>query len=220
MVRFRDRTDAGRQLADRLRKYAGEPDTLVLGLPRGGIPVAYQVAEAIGAPLDVFVVRKLGVPGQEELAMGAIATGGVRVLNDPLVRDLGIPKSVIDAVVDREQEELDRRERAYRRGQPAPGVRGKTIILVDDGLATGATMRAAVEALRQQRAKRIIVAVPVAARETCEELGAEVDEIVCAEMPEPFYAVGAWYEDFSQTTDEEVRKLLDQSRRQGFRRAA
>ena len=220
MALFRDRADAGRQLADRLKTYAGRPDVLVLGLPRGGVPVAFEVARALGAPLDIFVVRKLGVPGHEEIAMGAIATGGVGVLNEPVVRGLGIPQSVISAAMEREQRELDRRERAYRGERPAPDVRGKTVILVDDGLATGATMRAAVAALRQQQTKRIIVAVPVAAPETCEELRAEVDEIVCLETPEPFYAVGLWYEDFSQTTDEEVCGLLDRARQQGFRRAA
>jgi erythromycin esterase-like protein/predicted phosphoribosyltransferase len=181
---------------------------MVLALPRGGVPVAYEVARALGAPLDVFVVRKLGIPGYEELAMGAVATGGVRVLNDEIVRRLRLPEYIIDAVAAREQQELARRERLYRGGRPPPDVRGRTMILVDDGLATGATMRAAIMALRQLQPARIIAAIPTAAPETCEELKAEVDEVVCAITPEPFLAVGHWYEDFSQTTDEEVRDLL------------
>ena len=216
---FRDRTDAGRLLAAMLPAYANRPDVLVLALPRGGVPVAYEVARALGAPLDVFLVRKLGVPGYEELAMGAVATGGVRVLNDEIVSGLRIPGYVIDAVAAREQQELGRRERLYRDGRPAPDVRGRTVILVDDGLATGATMHAAVRALRQQRPDRIVVAVPVAARETCEMLRPEVDDIVCAATPAPFQAVGYWYEDFSQTTDDEVRDLLAQ-RRQSEQRTA
>jgi erythromycin esterase-like protein/predicted phosphoribosyltransferase len=205
---FRDRSEAGRQLAAKLAAYANRPDVLVLGLPRGGVPVAYEVARALGAPLDVFIVRKLGVPGYEELAMGAVATGGVRVLNEALVQKLGIPEYVIEVVAAREQEELKRRERLYRGGRPLPDVRGRTVILVDDGLATGATMQAAIKALKQQDPARIVVAVPIASRETCEELRAEVDEVICAVTPEPFQAVGLWYEDFSQTTDEEVRALL------------
>src|SRR5690242_7140667 len=205
---FHARADAGRELAAKLRRYAGRDDVVVLGLPRGGVPVAYEVARALGAPLDVFLVRKLGVPGYEELAMGAVATGGVRVLNDQIVQRLGIPQYIIDAVPAREQQELARRERLYRGGRPPPDVRGKTVILVDDGLATGATMRAAVMALRQLQPAGIVVAIPTASPETCEELKAEVDDIVCAITPEPFFAVGHWYEDFSQTTDEEVRDLL------------
>jgi len=212
--RFRDRRDAGRLLAAKLGAYAGRPDVLVLALPRGGVPVAYEVARALSAPLDVFLVRKLGVPGHEELAMGAVATGMVRVLNDQIVRGLRIPNEVIDAVAAREQEELARRERLYRGNRPPPDVRGRTVILVDDGLATGATMLAAVKALRQQQPSRIVVAVPIAAPETCEQLGAEVDDIICAVTPEPFYAVGLWYEDFSQTTDDEVRDLLARSAEQ------
>ena len=208
---FPDRTEAGRLLAARLEKYAGKPDVIVLALPRGGVPVAYEVARALHAPMDVFVVRKLGIPGQEELAMGAVATGGVRVLNDQVVRGLGIPDYVIDAVVDWETEELKRRERVYRGDRPPPGVRGGTVILVDDGLATGSTMLAAVRALRQQGPARIVVAVPVASPDTCELLKAHVDEVVCAATPEPFYAVGLWYRDFSQTTDEEVRELLQRA---------
>src|SRR2546422_1830363 len=214
-LRFRDRGEAGRLLATKLRAYAGRPDVLVLALPRGGVPVAYEVARALGAPLDVFLVRKLGVPGHEELAMGAVATGGVRVLNDDVVRALQIPESMIDAVAAREQHELARRERLYRGNRPPPDVRGRTVILVDDGLATGATMHAAVKALRQQQPGRIVVAVPTASPEICEELRAEVDEVICAITPDPFYAVGLWYEDFSQTTDEEVRELLARSERAG-----
>jgi predicted phosphoribosyltransferase len=206
--RFRNRADAGRQLADKLAAYADRPDVLVLALPRGGVPVGYEVARALGAPLDVFLVRKLGVPGYEELAMGAVATGDVRVLNDEIVRGLGISGHQIDAVVERELPELGRRERLYRGGRPPPDVVGRTVILVDDGLATGATMRAAVEALRQQQPARIVVAVPTASPDTCEALKAEADDVVCAMTPEPFFAVGHWYDDFTQTTDEEVRELL------------
>jgi putative phosphoribosyl transferase len=206
--RFRDRHDAGRLLAEKLTAYAHCPDVLVLALPRGGVPVAYEVARALGTPLDVFVVRKLGVPGHEELAMGAVATGSVRVLNDDVVRGLRIPDRVIDAVTALEQQELARRERLYRGDRTPPDVRGRTVILVDDGLATGATMHAAIAALRQQEPARIVVAVPTAAPETCNALRAEVDDVVCAITPEPFHAVGLWYEDFSQTTDEEVRELL------------
>ncbi|HEV8712414.1 MAG TPA: phosphoribosyltransferase [Candidatus Binatia bacterium] len=205
---FRNRYEAGRLLAAKLSAYANRPDVLVLALPRGGVPVAYEVARALGAPLDVFLVRKLGVPGYEELAMGAVATGGVRVLNDQVVDGLRIPDYMIDAVAAREQQELARRERLYRGERPPPDVRGRTVILVDDGLATGATMHAAIQALRQQQPARIVVAVPTAAPETCDELRAEVDDVICAITPEPFYAVGLWYEDFSQTTDDEVRDLL------------
>jgi len=205
---FRDRREAGRVLAEKLAAYANRPDVLVLALPRGGVPVAYEVARALGAPLDVFVVRKLGVPGYEELAMGAVATGGVRVLNDQLVERLGIPEHIIDAVAARERRELARRERLYRGGRPPPDVRGRTVILVDDGLATGATMHAAIQALRQQNPARIVVAVPTASPETCEEMKARADDVICAITPEPFHAVGRWYQDFSQTTDEEVAALL------------
>jgi predicted phosphoribosyltransferase len=184
---------------------------LVLALPRGGVPVAYEVARALDAPLDVFLVRKLGVPGHEELAMGAIASGGVRVLNEDVVHHLRIPDEAIEKVARREQQELERREREYRGDRPPPEVSGRTVILIDDGLATGSTMRAAVMALRQQRPARIIVAVPAAAESTCDEFRAEVDEVFCAITPEPFYAVGLWYEDFSQTTDEEVRDLLERA---------
>src|ERR1700730_15021055 len=205
---FRDRRDAGRLLAEKLAAYANRPDVLVLALPRGGVPVAYEVARALGAPLAFFIVRKLGVPGYEELAMGAVATGGVRVLNDQIVERLGIPDHLIDAIAARELQELSRRERLYRDGRPPPDVRGRTVILVDDGLATGATMHAAISALRQQEPARIVVAVPTASPETCEAMRAEVDEVICAITPEPFEAVGLWYQDFAQTTDEEVRDLL------------
>jgi putative phosphoribosyl transferase len=208
---FRDRTEAGQLLAEKLTAYAGRPDVLVLALPRGGVPVAYEVARALGVPLDVFVVRKMGLPGHEELAMGAIASGGVCVLNDEVVRGLKVPGRVIEAVAARELQELERRERAYRGGRTAPLVRGRTVILVDDGLATGSTMRAAVAALRQLEPARIVVAVPTAAPSTCEEFRHEADECVCEITPDPFYAVGLWYEDFSQTTDEEVRELLARS---------
>jgi len=207
-MRFQDRKDAGRQLAQKLMAYAGDPDVLVLALPRGGVPVAYEVALALHAPLDVFLVRKLGVPGQVELAMGAIATGGVRVLNEEVVEALGIPEEIIDAATADQQQELARREHLYRGDNPAPDLRGRTVILVDDGLATGSTMRAAVAAVRQQQPARIIVAVPVAARSTYEEFQVEVDEIVCVLTPEPFHAVGLWYQTFSQTTDEEIQELL------------
>jgi predicted phosphoribosyltransferase len=205
---FRDRRDAGRRLAAELTNYADQNDVLVLALPRGGVPVAYEVARALHAPLDVFMVRKLGVPGYEELAMGAIATGGVRVLDEELVRMLHLPRDVIERVTAIEMTELERRERQYRGDRPAPDVRGRTVILIDDGLATGSTMRAAIAALKKEGAKRIVVAVPVAPPETCEALRAEVDDVVCAVTPEPFRAVGLWYGDFSQTTDEEVRDLL------------
>jgi len=206
--RFRNRTDAGCQLAEKLATYADRPDVLVLALPRGGVPVGSEVARALGAPLDAFLVRKLGVPGYEELAMGAVATGGVRVLNDEIVRGLGIVEHVIDVAVAREMEELARREQLYRGGSPPPDVAGRTVILVDDGLATGATMRAAVAALRRQHPARIVVAVPTASPDTREALMAEADDVVCATTPEPFFAVGHWYEDFRQTTDDEVRDLL------------
>lgn len=208
---YRDRFHAGQVLASRLTKFAGGQDVVVLALPRGGVPIGYEVARPLGAPLDVFLVRKLGVPGYEELAIGAIASGNTVVINQPVVRMLGISRQVIDSVAQKEQMELERREREYRQSRPAVDVRGKTAILVDDGLATGSTMRAAAEALRAQSPRKIIVAVPVAAPETCEEFKQVVDETVCALTPEPFQAVGQWYEDFSQTTDEEVRELLERA---------
>ncbi len=210
---FRNRREAGRLLAARLDAYANRPDVLVLALPRGGVPVAYEVARALRVLLDIFLVRKLGIPGYEELAMGAIATGGVRVLNDQLVRALHISDQMIEAVAAREQKELVRREHIYRGDRPPRELRGRTVILVDDGLATGATIYAAIKALREQQAARIVVAVPIASPESCEEMRKEVDDIICAITPAPFHAVGLWYEDFSQTTDEEVRDLLARSAR-------
>jgi predicted phosphoribosyltransferase len=205
---FRNRSEAGRWLADRLQAYAQQPDVIVLALPRGGVPVGFELARSLNAPLDVFLVRKLGLPGQEELAMGAIASGGVRVLNDDVVRALAVPPSVIEAVARTEEQELTRREAAYRGQRPPADVRGRVVILVDDGLATGSTMRAAVRAVKQMKPARVVVAVPVAAASTRDDIAKEVDEIVCATPPEPFLAVGRWYEDFSQTTDDEVRDLL------------
>lgn len=205
---FADRSEAGRLLASELAHYTDRSDVLVLALPRGGVPVGHEVAQRLHVPMDVFIVRKLGVPGHEEFAMGAVATGGVRVLNDQVMRALGIPGYVVDAVAQWERQELERRERLYRGNRPPPDVRGKTVILVDDGLATGSTMLAAVEALRRLGPTRIVVAVPVASPDTCELLKDKVDEVVCAVTPEPFYAVGLWYRDFSQTSDEEVRELL------------
>jgi predicted phosphoribosyltransferase len=207
-LRFSDRREAGRVLVQRLKDYKDGRNVIVLALPRGGVPVAYEVAQELHAPLDVFIVRKLGVPGHEELAMGAIASGGVRVLYDEVVAQLGLPQSAIDGVAQRELMELQRREREYRGDQSPPDVRGKTVILIDDGLATGATMRAAAMALRRLNPAKIVVAIPAAAPETFEAFGDEVDEIICAIMPDPFYAIGVWYEDFSQTSDEEVRELL------------
>jgi predicted phosphoribosyltransferase len=207
-VPFRDRADAGRQLAQKLLSYLNRNDVLVLALPRGGVPVAYEVARELNAPLDVFLVRKLGLPGHEELAMGAIATGGVRVLNDEVLRHYHVAPEAIERATAREREELERREQLYRQGRPAPEIAGRVAILVDDGLATGSTMRAAVAGVRPQQPARIVVAVPVAARSTCREFEREVDEVACAEMPERFYAVGSWYEDFAQTSDEEIRELL------------
>ena len=210
---FRNRSDAGQALARKLSAYANRPDTLVLALPRGGLPVAFEVAEALNAPLDVFLVRKLGVPGYEELAMGAIASGGIRIVNRDVIRELRIGQQDIERVAAIESDELARRERLYRGDRPPLDVQDRTVILIDDGLATGSTMRAAAEAIRQQRPARLIVAVPIAATDTCEAFRSEVDEIICAVTPEPFYAVGLWYEDFSQTTDDEVRDLLARSRR-------
>jgi predicted phosphoribosyltransferase len=200
-------------LAGKLAAYANQPDVVVLALPRGGVPVAYEVARALHAPVDVFLVRKLGVPGHEEYAMGAVASGGVRVINRDVVEALGISDDVIEAVIAQEERELERRERAYRDDRPFPDLRGKTVILVDDGLATGSTMLAAATALRQQHPARLVVAVPVGSPETCNAFRDHVDEIVCAITPEPLYAVGLWYEDFSQTTDDEVRTLLADAQR-------
>jgi len=215
---YRDRHDAGRRLAEKLQHYAGRPDLLVLALPRGGVPVGFEVAQALGAPLDIFLVRKLGVPGHEELAMGAIASGGVRVVNEDVVRRLGVPDIWLEEAADREARELARREEAYRDGRPAPDASGKTVVLVDDGLATGSTMRAAVAALRRLGPARVVVAVPLGAAETCAEFRDEADEVICAEEPEPFYAVGSWYDDFTQTTDDEVRDLLVRANAEADRR--
>jgi predicted phosphoribosyltransferase len=211
---FVNRTEAGRLLAEKLENYANRNDVLVLGLPRGGVPVAYEVAKRLHAPLDVFIVRKLGVPGFEELAAGAIASGGVRVLNENVVRAIPYASEAIEAVTAKETAELQRREQIYREGRPPPELRGKIGILVDDGLATGATMRAAVKALRQRGAAKIVIAVPVAPPDTCEELGHEADEAICLSTPSFFQAVGQYYEDFSQTSDDDVRELLTRAAEQ------
>jgi putative phosphoribosyl transferase len=211
--RYQDRQEAGQVLADRLAGYAGRPDIQVLALPRGGVPVAYEVATRLGAPLDIFLVRKLGVPGHPELAMGAIAENGARVLNPDIVGYLDIPDAMIDQVAGAEQQEMQRRERVYRDGRPAPDIRGKTVLLIDDGLATGATMKAAVQGLRALQPARLVVAVPVGAPETCEALTHLADEVLCAMTPESFQAVGLWYAQFNQTTDADVIRLLAQARR-------
>lgn len=208
LARFQDRTEAGQALATRLKAYADRPDVLVLGLPRGGVPVAYEIAAALHVPLDICLVRKLGVPGHKELAMGAIASGGVRVLNYDVVSWLGISSKTIDEMAAKELRELQRRDRAYRGDRPPPDVRDRTIILVDDGLATGSTMRAAISLLKPQRPAKLIVAVPVAPPEVCRTLQSEVDDVICLMTPENFYAIGVWYENFAQTTDEEVIALL------------
>jgi putative phosphoribosyl transferase len=208
---FVDRRDAGRVLASRLPKYAGRDDVVVLALPRGGVPVAYEVASALGVPMDVFLVRKLGTPGHRELAMGAIASGGVRVLNEDVVHWYGISDSAIERVAREEQEELERRERAYRGNRPAPDLTDRIVILIDDGLATGSTMRAAAQAMRAHRPARVVIAVPVGAPQTCAELAAVADEVICTRMPVPFSAVGQWYLNFNQTDDDEVRELLQKS---------
>ena len=209
MTPFADRRDGGRVLASTLEKYAGRDDVVVLGLPRGGVPVAYEVATALGAPLDVFLVRKLGTPGHRELAMGAIASGGVRVLNEEVVQWYGISNEAIEHVAREEAEELARREREYRENRPVPALTGRVVILVDDGLATGSTMRAAAQAVRVQRPSAVVIGVPVGSRQTCSELLAVADEVICARTPEPFSAVGQWYIDFEQTEDTEVRELLN-----------
>ena len=208
---FVDRRDAGRVLASRLTKYASRDDVVVLALPRGGVPVAYEVASALGAPMDVFLVRKLGTPGHRELAMGAIASGGVRVLNEDVVRWYGISEAAIEHIAREEQEELARRERAYRDDRPAPDLANRIVILIDDGLATGSTMRAAAQAVRARHPGRVVIAVPVGAAQTCAELAAVADEVICVRMPEPFSAVGQWYLNFEQTDDAEVRQLLQKS---------
>jgi len=210
-VLFRNRSDAGRLLAGALEDYKDQPDVLVLALPRGGVPVAYEVARALNVPLDIFLVRKLGVPGHEEVAMGAIASGGIRLLNDDLVRQLNISREAIESVAAREEQELERRERLYHGDKPAPNVRGRSVIVVDDGLATGSTMKVALAALREQQPAKLIVAVPVAPPDTCESLRQDADDVLCAVTPEPFMAVGAWYQSFEQTTDDEVRDLIQRA---------
>jgi predicted phosphoribosyltransferase len=208
---FNNRIDAGKRLAERLSEYANREDVLVLALPRGGVPVAFEVAKELNVKMDIFIVRKLGVPGNEELAMGAIASGNIRVLNEDVVRSFRITQKVIDEATANELRELERREHIYRRNRPVPKISGSTVILIDDGLATGATMRAAVAAVKTKNPAKLIIAVPVAAPDTCSAFGSEVDEVLCVATPEPFYGVGAWYEDFSQTTDKEVCELLDRA---------
>ncbi len=211
MALFKNRIDAGRQLAERLVQYGDQPDVLVLGLPRGGVPVAYEVARVLNAPMDIFLVRKLGVPGHEELAFGAIASGGIEVINHGVVQSLGIPERVLQEIARKEWDELKRREIAFRGDRPEPDVSGKTVILIDDGLATGASMYAAVLALRKPGPKDIIAAVPVGSPETCQAFEREVGKIVCAHTPQPFLGVGQWYQDFNQIDDDEVRELLLQA---------
>jgi len=218
MERFTDRRDAGRLLAQKLSAYAGQTDVIILALPRGGVPVAYEVALALNAPLDIFLVRKLGLPGREELAIGAIASGGIRVLNEDIIRILGVPEEVINIVARNELQELGRREHNYRGDRPAPELHDRKVILIDDGLATGASMRAAVVGVRVQRPARIAIAVPAASPELCNAFQFEVDEMVCAMTPEPFYGLSRWYEDFSQTTDAEVRMFLEQANHQMLHR--
>ena len=210
-MRFKDRTDAGRDLAARLQQFANRHDVIVLGLPRGGVPVAHEVARALNAPLDVFLVRKLGVPGHAELAMGAIASGGVRVVNHAVVDRLGITEADIDRVAEAEQRELERREVAFRSGRAPLDLRGRVAMLVDDGLATGSTMKAAAVAARQHDPSAVVIAVPAAPRATCAELRADADDVICVITPDAFYAVGQWYDDFDQTSDDEVVALLDQA---------
>lgn len=212
MERFANRQEAGQILAQFLKQYANKPDVIVLALPRGGVPVAFEIAKALSVPLDIYIVRKLGVPGQEELAMGAIAMDGTKIINDEIVQSLGISKTAIEEVIHSELKELERRNLTYRHNRPLPHLMDKTIILVDDGIATGATMRAAISALRKQKLKHLIVAVPVAALDTYHEIAVKVDEVICPLTPPFFYGVGAWYMDFSQTTDSEVLELLAKAR--------
>ena len=216
---FKTRKEAGQRLTSDLKEYANRPDVIVLGLPRGGVPVAYEVARGLNAPLDVWLVRKLGAPGHEELAMGAIASGDTRILNKDVVRSLDVSKQAIDKVAAKEQQELERREKAYRGDLPPLELRDRTVLLVDDGLATGASMHAAAVALRQHDPKEIVAAVPVAAPETCQEFKIKVDKIICSETPQPFYAVGLWYDKFDQTTDQEVRDLMQRAASQQPARA-
>jgi putative phosphoribosyl transferase len=210
-MRYRNRYVAGKRLAQALTAYKSRSDVIVLGLPRGGVPVAYEVARSLDVPLDVFIVRKLGMPGQREFAMGAIASGGVTLIDHDLVRQTRVPRAEVEAVIAAERTELDRRERLYRGDRPPLDVRGRTVILVDDGLATGASMQAAIAALRPQRPAAIVVATPVGSAEACRTMLAVADACVCVEMPEPFYAVGLWYDDFGETTDDEVTELLDEA---------
>lgn len=211
MAIFKDRVDAGRKLAKELSEYANRSDVIILALPRGGVPVAFEVAKELNVKMDVFIVRKLGVPGNEELAMGAIASDNIRVLNEDVIRSFQIPQSVIDEVAVNELRELERRERLYRGNRPKPDISGSTVILIDDGLATGATMRAAAAAVKTKNPAKIVIAVPTAASDTCSAFENEVDKTICVATPEPFYGVGAWYEDFSQTTDKEVCELLNKA---------
>lgn len=220
MALFRDRREAGRMLGDLVRLSVADVGALVLGLPRGGVPVAFEVARALRVELDIFLVRKIGMPGEEELALGAIASGGIRVLNQDLVRYLRVPAEAIEEIAGREQTELERRERAFRGGRPPISVTGRAVVLVDDGLATGASMQAAIRAVRPLGAKSVVVAVPVAARSTCREFRSRADLVICAATPDPFGSVGAWYEDFSQTTDEEVHSLLREAAQIAAERAA
>jgi putative phosphoribosyl transferase len=210
-VYFRNRTEAGQVLARHLQHYKNIPDLLVLALPRGGVPAAYEVARELNAPLDVFTVRKLGVPGHQELAMGAIATGGIRILHEGVIRELGIPEKTIDIVAEHERQELARREQLYRGERPPLSVENRTVIIVDDGLATGSSMRAAVQALRQSKPAKLVVAIPTAPAETCQKLTDIADEVVCAITPEPFYAVGGSYADFNQITDDEVKEIIERA---------
>ncbi len=227
-IRFTNRVEAGRMLARRLIEYANRTDVIVLALPRGGVPIAYEVVKQLQIPLDIFLVRKLGVPWQEELAMGAIASGGVRILNEDLFRVLQLPASVIEEVTMKERQELARRERLYRGDKPFPNLKGRAVIVIDDGIATGSSMRAAVVALRQHQPERIIVATPVGAISTCNNLGKIANEVICLLTPEPLNSIGEWYEDFEQVTDNEVRDLLEQAAfsyreylsRQGYTKAS
>lgn len=207
--RFENRSDAGQKLASLLMKYKDKKDTLVLALPRGGVPVAHEVAKTLNLPMDIWLVRKLGVPGCEEVALGAIALNGIYHINEDMILDLNVPLKTLNQIVAKERKELDRRNKAYRQGRPVPDVRNKTVIVIDDGLATGATMRAAIESLRRVNARRIVAAVPVGEKETCHALAEVADEAICLRMPKFFRSVGQWYNDFSQTGDEEVRKLLE-----------
>ncbi len=214
MAIFEDRTDAGKKLAKQLTEYKDKKDVIVLGLPRGGVPVAYEVAKTLHAPLDVFIVRKLGVPGQPELAMGALASGGVRVMNDNVIRQSGVSEKQIEEIVEQERQILKEREEIYRQTRPNVEIAGKTVLLVDDGLATGASMRAAVSALQELNPEKIIIAVPTAPADTCEDFKSQVDQVVCLRNPSPFWGVGGSYQNFSQTSNEEVRELLERSEKE------